>query len=228
VLPESLHVSFALPDDPPPISPSSMIWTYLHWAPHVYISIFTALSVPPTTTPRVLDIFSVSSPSTESFLSEMSILFTFIDDPSSSKFGALELKGLYLIAQTYGRSSEQYELAARTTRALLEAAFADSDTLKLALITFPVHELHGRQAPQSPLPTPLLPPQQPIGSISTCYATAHECNQSTDTCSDHGQCVEASKAGRTCFVCVCQTTLSPTGKKETWVGQKCEKKDISG
>jgi hypothetical protein len=231
VLPESLQVSFTLPDDPTLISPSSVISTYLHWAPHVYLSIFTALSVPPTTTPRVLDLFSISSPSLELFLSEMSTLFTFIDDPSISKFGALELKGLYSIAQTYGHTSEQYDLAVRATRALLDAALANSNALKLALITFPVYELHERQVeqpPQSPLPAPVPPPQQPIGSISTCYATADECNQSTDTCSGHGHCVEASKAGRTCFVCVCGTTLSPKGKNETWAGEKCEKKDISG
>jgi len=40
--------------------------------------------------------------------------------------------------------------------------------------------------------------------------------------------LQASKAGKTCFVCACNQTTTPNGKTQTWVGDACERKDISG
>jgi hypothetical protein len=232
-----LKVALSIPDDPSVTSLSSVVSTYLHRAPHVYTSIYTGLSSPPKTVSRVLDLFSVSSPATDLFISELSTLSAFIDDPSSSKFAALELQGLSALADTYGRSSAHYALGAEATRAFLSSVLADATRTHLAFLTFPVG--HGvsdkradarrqQQPPQSPLPVPPPNPQEPIGSISTCFSSAEVCTNATDTCSGRGQCVEASKAGRTCFVCSCRKIVSEQGKTQTWVGEKCERKDISG
>jgi len=40
--------------------------------------------------------------------------------------------------------------------------------------------------------------------------------------------MQASKAGKTCFVCACNQTTTQDGKTQTWVGEACERKDISG
>jgi len=40
--------------------------------------------------------------------------------------------------------------------------------------------------------------------------------------------MQASKAGKTCFVCACNQTSTANGKIQTWVGDACERKDISG
>ena len=89
---------------------------------------------------------------------------------------------------------------------------------------------------QSPLPPPLPHPAHPIGAVSTCYQTLDSCTNSTSSCSGHGSCISASKAGRTCFVCACEASKIETGKgtgtngKKTiyWAGDKCERQDVSG
>ncbi|KAJ7075831.1 hypothetical protein C8R43DRAFT_1054067 [Mycena crocata] len=81
---------------------------------------------------------------------------------------------------------------------------------------------------QAPFPRP--PPQSPIGSISTCHTTLDACSNATSSCSGRGECSGATKSGRTCFVCSCGTTRTGSGnqvKTETWVGESCERKDIS-
>jgi hypothetical protein len=99
------------------------------------------------------------------------------------------------------------------------------------LLTFsPSILLNKRQAQppqQSPLPPQSPVPQQPISGVSTCFASADICTDSTNSCSGRGQCLQASKAGRTCFICACSKT-SDKGKTQTWVGDACERKDISG
>ena len=161
------------------------------------------------------------------------MLSDFLDAPSTSgKFAAVELTGLSDIAQEFGLTSEQYRLASRATRAMLESVMAHP-SVHLALLTFApeLESIYRREddpPAQTPLPVPSPVPQQPISGISTCFATEDACSNSTMSCSGRGQCLKATKAGRSCFVCSCRTIISEKGKKETWVGDACERKDVSG
>jgi len=232
VLPSSMKPSFSLVDSLSVSSLSSLISTYLHRARHMYTSIYSELSHTSQGIPRFLDIFSVSSPATETFISETSSLSEFLetDKASTDKFAAFELNGLSYIAEAYGRSSEEYKLAARTIRAVLESALSEPN-MNIALLTYSdsiprIKRLV--QPPQSPLPPPSPIPQQPIGGVSTCFLSKDICVNSTNSCSGRGTCMEASKAGKTCFICACNQTTTDNGKTQTWVGDACERKDISG
>lgn len=92
-----------------------------------------------------------------------------------------------------------------------------------------------QQPPQSPLPpnqNKTLPPQEPLFSTSTCFSTLDTCTTSTNSCSGHGSCTNATRTikgeQKTCFVCACVPSISESGRKEVWVGTSCEKKDVSG
>lgn len=234
VVPASMKMTFSLSDSPSVDSLSSLISTYLHRARHAYSIIYSELSEPSQGVPSFLDIFTVSSPAVETFVAETAALSDFLDESSTDKFAAFEMKGLSEIAQTYGRSSEQYQMAARTTRAVLESAISKSN-LNFALLTYPSASLPSKRqaAPQppqqSPFPQPSRTPQpqQPNGGISTCFTSAEVCSNTTNACSGRGECMQASKAGKSCFVCACAQTKTQ-GKTQTWVGDACERKDISG
>jgi hypothetical protein len=198
----------------------------------MYTSIYSEPSHTLQGIPRFLDIFSVSSSATETFISETSALSDFLDtdEASTDKFAAFELKGLSHIAEAYGRSSEEYKLAARTTRAVLESALSKPN-INFALLTFSASTPPSKrlvEPPQSPLPPPSPVPQQPIGGVSTCFLSVDICVNSTNSCSGRGRCLRASKAGKTCFVCACNQTMTSNGKTQTWVGDACERKDVSG
>ncbi|KAJ7049923.1 hypothetical protein C8F01DRAFT_1378051 [Mycena amicta] len=210
-LPDSLRHVASL-DSPPVSSLDSVISTYLHRAAHVYTAIFSPQS---------------QSQSLSSFLSSTSA-----DEPF---FAAQELTALRSLRTTHGVSSPEYTTALADTRALIQAAIAQD--VKIALLTFsssPV--IAKRQQPQpSQAPFPAPPPQQPIGSIGTCHLTLDACTNATSSCSGRGECLGASKAGRTCFVCACgkTTTTTTTGGKtrtstDGWAGERCERKDVSG
>ena len=205
--------------------------SYLQRASHVYSNIYSATSSQFTEpVPRLLDVFSASpSSSTEEFLSETSQLVTLIEEDSDDTFGAFELKGASAILSEYGRQSEQYKLAVETSRALFESAMVHSK-LSLVVLTYPssTHSHAKRQQPpQSPLPAPSPSPQLPIGGVSTCHASVDACTNATDSCSGHGSCAQASKAGKTCFVCSCEITQDTSGRRQYWAGDACQKRDIS-
>ncbi|OCH87859.1 hypothetical protein OBBRIDRAFT_795766 [Obba rivulosa] len=212
---------------------SSLIPSYLDRARHAFSHVFSQ-AAKPTGTPRILDIFSVPSPATESFLSEMTALVEFLEDESAGdKFAALELRGISAIAAQYGRTSDQYRLASDTIRGILSGAVARPD-IKLALVTTSAAAFQRAmkrqdvlQPPQSPLPQPSPMPVEPI-SGGACYTSADACANATDTCSGHGECMQASKAGRTCFVCACSATTDEKGRTEHWAGAACERRDVSG
>lgn len=230
VLPDSLRPSFTLSNAPSVSSFSSIISTYLHRAPHAYTHIFSLPSYD-APVPRLLDVFSVSSSATETFLTELSGIISFLESDDAfyaDRFGAFELKGLSEIARAYGRANEQYQLAAETLRAAVHSALAKED-LNLVLLTYDgarAEAMRKREPQQSPLPPSI--PQQPINSISTCHATEDVCGNATSSCSGRGSCVKASRAGRTCFVCACSATKDSKGRTENWAGQSCERKDVSG
>ena len=210
LVPDSLQVSFTL-TTPSSISLSSVISTYLHHARHSFASLYSSRDIHPK---------AIQS------------LVSFFDSAESPAFASLDLSTLHDIRQTHGSSSDEYIQVADTLRAYLEQILDDSN-FNLAIITLPppsTSSLFKRQAP-APSSTPSPTPQQPIGSISACFTTLDVCNNSTSSCSGRGTCVQASKAGRTCFVCSCGVTKTGEGNKVktvTWVGQSCERQDVSG
>jgi len=216
VLPDSLKPSFKL-SIPPSSSISSLtsvITTYLHRAKHSYNSVYDSY-------PHFTEIHDLQS---------------FFDKAHSSAFAALELHDLAEIRSKYGPESENYILAADMTRAFLQHALSQSEdgTLQIAVLTYsPFTSISYSKREFSPRASqaPFPPPQEPIGSVSTCFTTEDACINGTTSCSGRGQCVGATKAGRTCYICACGKTTTGQGngiKTEIWVGESCERKDVSG
>jgi len=159
-------------------------------------------------------------------MSEISTLLDFVEsDSTSGRFGAFELKGLGEIQRAFGSGSEQYRVAADSLQAVIQSVAAKG-SINLAVLTHAPDSHTKREPQQSPIPSPT--PNQPISSISTCHDSQETCGNTTSSCSGHGQCVEVSKAGRTCFICACATTKDAGGRAENWAGEACERKDISG
>ena len=239
-------------------SATSMFSQYLQQAESVYtdVSRSPSLSSSPSQhstegVPRILDAFTLSpTPESEAFLADLTSLVKFSDEvidydtKSSSYFGAFDIsRSLHALSSKLGRESEQYTQATQIIRMMLDATTKVSN-LKTAVISVPKNEVtkshitkraHSKRQ-QSPLPPPLPHPAHPIGAVSTCYQTLDSCTNSTSSCSGHGSCISASKAGRTCFVCACEASKIETGKgtgtngKKTiyWAGDKCERQDVSG
>jgi hypothetical protein len=211
LVPDSLKVSFTL-TTPPSFSLSSVTSTYLHRARHSFASLYSSRDVG-----QPKDIQSLAS---------------FFDSEESPAFASLDLHTLHDIRHTYGSSSNEYIQVVDMLRAYLEQIL-DDNNFNLAIITLPppsTTSLFKRQDPP-PSHTPSPSPQQPIGSISACFTSLDVCNNSTSSCSGRGTCVQASKAGRTCFVCSCGVTKTGEGNKVktvTWAGQSCERQDVSG
>lgn len=215
VLPSATKPSFRLasPNSATVSSLSTVVSTYLHRAQHVYASVYT-------------DEISWN-------LNAIDSLVTFFESAETPSFAAVELQRLSDLRESYGVMSEEYTEAADKTRAFLQRVY-DSN-INLALLTYSsssnLHAKRQPQASQSPLPPNGPPPQEPIGSVSTCFATADACTDGTNSCSERGQCISASKSGRTCYICSCDVTKTGEGSKvktDTWVGQSCERKDVSG
>jgi len=217
ILPDSLRPAFTLatPPSTPIYSLSSIVSTYVHRASHSFASLFASTE------------FSDAS--------DVSSLMSFLDSAEEPSFAAVEVLKVRETRKRFGASSEEYLRVADELRGLLEQVLQD-DRFNLAILTFATPSsalLVKRAAPQeSQVPFPdAPPPQQPIGAISTCFTSLDACNNSTSTCSGRGKCVEASKAGRTCFVCNCGKTTTGEGAKiktDYWAGESCERKDISG
>lgn len=200
----------------------------------MYTYIASEPSIPTQGIPRALDAFSAPSSSNEAFLAEMSTLVTYFDSlPASDRFAALELTGVPKLAESYGRSSEQYKLAVDALRASIDAALtADGGSVRLALITYAPSKQRRSASltDQAVEVTPSL--QSPAKSLSqlqsSCYSSILDCAEATGDCSSHGQCVNTTRAGQECFVCACTTTVSEAGKVQNWVGEMCQRKDVSG
>ena len=215
-----------------------MIRTYLHRASQLYSSVVTPSIHEASRPAQLLDIFSAPSEANRAFLTSAAALVDFLDRESSRSppdtgyetFGAFELHGLEELAKQYGVTSEAYKTAVSTLQAIFSNAFSRND-LHVAVLTFkPESYQIAKRAddddPQSPFPLPTAHPAEPIGS--TCFQTEDACTNATDSCSGHGECVRATKAGRTCYICACSASLDDQGRKEDWAGAACERKDVSG
>lgn len=203
---------------------SEIIQKSLYRAPLAFSNVFDG-SNGSTVTPSPLLDMSVSP--TETFDSELSALVEFLeaDHLSWDRFGAFRITGLRSIGDAYGRDSEEYTAAAGSLKDALRSA-AGKPHLHLVIFTYPgVQAGVQKRQDQSPLPpdTPL----PPVGSDTLCFVSEEICSNSTDSCSGHGACVQANKAGRACFVCACEASKDD-GRTEYWAGSKCERKDVSG
>jgi hypothetical protein len=235
VLPSDLRQTFQLPS-PSMDSLYPLIQTYIHRASQLYTNVFPDFFAPSSETrTRLLDVFSAPTEANRVFVSSIASLVDYLDSRSSHElasgyenFAAIELKGLKDLAEQYGEDSESYQTAVRTLQAAFASALLQQD-LKLAVLTFDDSRSSTRVAEaQSPLAAPAPPPVAPISAISTCFQSAEACGNSTDGCSGHGECVAATKLGRTCYVCACAATVDDKGRKEDWAGEACERKDVSG
>lgn len=64
-----------------------------------------------------------------------------------------------------------------------------------------------------------------LKSAAGTFSSLEKCNESTNSCSGHGECKKSSNG---VYSCVCGTTYNDSKKKTTrWGGNACQKKDIS-
>ncbi|TFK25213.1 hypothetical protein FA15DRAFT_680334 [Coprinopsis marcescibilis] len=216
VLPSGFEESSTLGHIPTPDhldSLASVVSTYLIRARQVYSSLYT-----PDEPWRLTDVDNLSA---------------FFESSEGPAFAAVEVHKLQDLRRRYGTTSPEYRKFATKLRRFLEEAVYERPNFSVAIMTFQSSSPKARspdpQGSQTPFPDHPLP-QEPIGSISTCHATADTCSKGTNSCSGRGQCVEAKKSGRSCFVCACGVTTTGTGDKvktDRWAGESCEKKDIS-
>ncbi|KAF9257958.1 hypothetical protein L218DRAFT_1080654 [Marasmius fiardii PR-910] len=216
-LPSTAQPSFRLlaPSSVEIDSLTSVLSTYLHRAKHAYSSIYEALS-------------------SKWEGSEISSLFSFMEATEKPAFAALDLSSLSRLRADFGSDSVEYQTAVDTLRRSF-GTLVEEGRVKLALLTHessPVRSSQKRAEDPLQSQTPIhAPPQLPIDSVSTCFTSVDICNNATSTCSGHGECVRATKIGKTCFVCACTPTKTGTGdqvKTEKWAGESCERKDVSG
>ena len=217
ILPYSLPHAFSI-DQRPSVevaSLSSVLSTYLHRAGQAYDSVYSSYHF--------------------GGLSDVASLSSFLGSANGPSFAAVELAKLAEIREAYGPSSEEYLRVVEELQTLLNRLTGDGH-FNIAILSFeaPSASLEKRQEPkqtQAPLPPDIPAPQLPIGGVSTCFTTLDACNNGTSSCSGRGKCIEASKAGRSCFVCSCGVTQTGEGKEVKtvhWAGESCERKDVSG
>lgn len=208
--------SFSLSSNPTHDSLSALIPSYNDRAHHVYSYVYEQSSayVP----------------------AEFENLKDFLEgDYHPHRFGAFDFTHISELKDHIGSSHDQVKAARKTLHRILSGLSKRSD-IKVAVVTIPSehhhkeHSEHDKRQPpsQSPLPPPLPRPAEPIDSISSCFSSAETCGNTTSSCSGHGECVQATKAGKTCFVCACSATKDKKGRKEQWAGLACERKDVSG
>ncbi|EAU91088.1 hypothetical protein CC1G_03256 [Coprinopsis cinerea okayama7 len=191
---------------------ASVVSTYLHRARHAYSNLF--------------------SPRESWRLDDVDDLADFFHSTTGPAFAAVEVSKLQDLRQKYGSTSNEYRAFASKLREFLENAVQNKPHFNVAILTFQSSSSVKRSPnpQQSPFPDHPLP-QEPIGAISTCFADVDTCNEKTSSCSSRGQCVKATKSGRTCYVCACGVTKTGKGDKvktDRWVGESCERKDVSG
>ena len=241
ILPSSLRPTFKL-SSPLMDSLTPLLRSYLHRATQLYDNVMTTSSYAPPNAPQLLDMFSAPTEANQEFLTSAAALVEFLDRQASrstkasgssngyASFGAFEISGLKELARQYGTDSNSYKSAVTILQTIIFSAMSRED-LHLAVLTF-APETYTRvkrqdeDDPQSPFPIPTAHPAEPIGP--TCFQSVDACSNATDACSGHGECVRATKAGRTCYVCACSATVDDDGRKEDWAGAACERKDVSG
>ncbi|KAG8769971.1 hypothetical protein FRC12_004596 [Ceratobasidium sp. 428] len=151
------------------------------------------------------------------------------DNYEPSDFAAFEISSLDLLAEEYGRSSEQYQLATQIVRNWLDVPNWNGDDI-LSVIIKPRSSPEGHTHQARSIAAPIERRAGSPGSlpIYSCFKDATTCGNATSACSGRGSCVSVLRAGRTCFTCKCSSTKSDDGMTTThWAGQRCERKDVS-
>ncbi|KAJ2917734.1 hypothetical protein MD484_g2619, partial [Candolleomyces efflorescens] len=210
VLPEEIPPAVHVPMPKDIQTLDSVTSTYLGRAAHTYASVFNSWK-----------------------LDNTDAVLSFLDTAERPAFAALDVSKLQDLRQLHGPQSKEYQKFAAEVRQFLEEVVHDSPNLNIAILTYGSSSLESRQEvprqSQNPFPDRPLP-QEPIGAISTCFTTTDACQNNTNSCSGRGKCVEASKGGRSCFVCACGVTTKgdgPTLETTKWAGESCERQDVS-
>ncbi|QRV79466.1 hypothetical protein RhiJN_07481 [Ceratobasidium sp. AG-Ba] len=147
------------------------------------------------------------------------------DHRDMKNFATFEIKSLDLLAEEYGRSSEQYQLATQLVRNWLDIPNWNGDDI-LSVIIKPRSSVHSHESRAAPI-------ERRAGSpgglpIYSCFADASTCGNATSACSGRGSCVSVMRAGKTCYTCKCSPSKSEDGMSTTyWAGERCERKDVS-
>ncbi|KAI6134739.1 hypothetical protein EV401DRAFT_2250769 [Pisolithus croceorrhizus] len=225
VLPPTLLPNFSF-NEPSKDYLSAFLKTCTRRATHVFSFIFASRSVPTQGVPRALDFFSAPTPVNEAFLTEISTLTDYIDT-SVDRFAGLQLTSIPQLALSYGRESESYQLAIRAVRSAIEMALSDR-SVRFALLTYTPPSAQKR-TPQLSQQSPIPPTVQQTSTRlpKVCYASEDACLNGTNACSGHGSCLSTSSQEGECFVCSCETTKSESGQTQIWVGDMCERQDVS-
>lgn len=225
VLPPTLLPNFSF-FEPSKDHLSTFLKMCTHRAAHIFSYIFAARSVPTEGVPRALDIFSAPTPANEAFLAEISTLTDYID-ANVDRFAGVQLTSIPQLASSHGRESESYRLATQAVRGAIEAALSDR-SIHFALLTYtspPAQKRTPQFSQQSSAPSNVQ--QTSTRPSKDCHASEYACLNATNTCSGHGSCVSTTSQEGQCFVCSCETTKSESGQTQIWVGDMCERQDIS-
>ncbi|GAB1521451.1 hypothetical protein RhiTH_004547 [Rhizoctonia solani] len=182
----------------------------------------------------IIQTFKVPGKSAELFLDEITAIQYFkhgswSKNAEASNFATFEITALDLLAEEYGRDSEQYRKAVDVIEWLSILGWHEGETY--SLIVTPKTEPEGHsyhQARNIAAPIERRAPVSGSVPIYSCFKSADTCSNATSACSGRGSCVPVSRAGRTCFTCKCEPSRSQDGMTTTyWAGQKCERKDVS-
>ncbi|KAI6002935.1 hypothetical protein EDD15DRAFT_1440776 [Pisolithus albus] len=225
VLPPTLLPNFSF-NEPSEDYLSAFLKMCTRRATHVFSHIFASRSVSTQGVPRALDIFSAPTPVNEAFLGEISTLTDYID-AHVDRFAGLHITSIPRLAVSYGRESELYLLATRAVRGAVEAALSDR-SVRFALLTYTSSSAQKR-APQlsQQSPNPATVQQTSTRLPKVCYASEYACLNGTNACFGHGSCLSTTTQAGECFVCSCETTKSESGQTQIWVGDMCERQDVS-
>ncbi|GAA5936979.1 hypothetical protein JCM3775_001917 [Rhodotorula graminis] len=76
-------------------------------------------------------------------------------------------------------------------------------------------------------------PSQVVAAGKTCFSSLAHLNNATASCLGRGHGVRgistrANADGNECWVCKCGVTEDDEGRRTSWAGEGCEKKDLSG
>ncbi|KDN38729.1 hypothetical protein RSAG8_09279, partial [Rhizoctonia solani AG-8 WAC10335] len=182
----------------------------------------------------IIETFKVPGKSAALFLDEiMSIQYfrhgSWARSTEVPKFATFEITALDLLAEEYGRDSEQYRKAVDVIEWLSILGWHEGEIYSLIVTpkTEPAdHSYH--QSRNLVAPIERRAPAPGSMPIYSCFKSAETCANTTSACSGRGSCIPVSRAGRTCYTCKCEPSRSQDGMTTThWAGQQCERKDVS-
>ncbi|CAE6419100.1 unnamed protein product [Rhizoctonia solani] len=182
----------------------------------------------------IIETFKVPGKSAALFLDEIMAIQYFrhgswAKSTEAPSFATFEITALDLLAEEFGRDSEQYRKAVDVIEWLSILGWHEGETYSLIVTpnTEPVgHSYH--QARNIAAPIERRAPAPGSVPIYSCFQSAETCGNATSACSGRGSCVLVSRAGRTCYTCRCEPSRSQDGMTTTyWAGQQCERKDVS-